>query len=193
MFNAMEKQFENFIKLVITEWHKSGGGELLTFPEFKEIVLESKSTFKIGMQGENFIKELAESKNYIVIPSPGSKSPSDIWCLSLNRISDCYHLGLIQVKNTEESLRPETLNDDAIVKFRKFSAFVLKYWSDSDFVKSYSQYDRIIISTGYAGVITQNEYRKLFNPRYYNFWYPTESEAQLWQIKDLVEKFHYLK
>lgn len=185
------KWFEEFVSNIIGEWLENKEKEILKFEEFVEMIYEKKTSFKIGNESEEYVKELVESKNYHVHPSPGSKSPSDLWCISSSKIiGEAYHLALIQVKGTENDDKPYILNENEIIEFRIFSSFVLRKWNE---LKVKEKPKSVIISCGYVGVLSEGKYKKLYHPKYYSFWYPIELKSKLSQIEDYVEGLHYLK
>ncbi|MBL8678272.1 MAG: hypothetical protein JNK05_03860 [Myxococcales bacterium] len=102
----------------------------------------------IGKLGEKAVADALTQRGFLVVRSPGSRSPGDVWAL---RDTHCFvQIAILQVKAAARGRDPAVLNDDAVEELRRFGTFAWQCFID-DIQEQFGE-KPLLLSVGYAGV-----------------------------------------
>ncbi|MBI5805130.1 hypothetical protein HZA73_03710 [candidate division TA06 bacterium] len=147
---------------------------------------------KLGIMGEDYVKLLLRGKQYLVFRSAGSRSPADVWGIHVE--GDIIHIPLIQVKTTGENDKPAQLSEEDHKELNKLASYVYDRFLESELVpeKHKNEEMRLIVSTGYAGVVFDDNLDPMLYEPYYNGCYYTNGLNEQ-ELKKILAKFHKLQ
>jgi len=182
--------FDEFVKETVREWAQKDKDEVLKLHEFLELmVAEGFTTVELGKEGEHFVRKTLINKKYQAVLSAASRTPSDVWAIT--NMGEYHHIMLVQVKTTEGD-RPASLNQENVDELKALASFVVNRLKKSSKVPKEFSIKSLVLSIGYAGIISDNE-PQVHGAKCYCMWYADKLANTLERVRVQVRTAHRLQ